>query len=133
MAATLNATRSFTPWSTMQEGRTYPLARLMPLELVDLVTRHVASMVIQESYRRRAVHRLHFGHVHDDDWHTLRRRLHDLDILPAMYPFPGVRREWRREMASWSDLDSFRLLTLCEEARTTGLWGRPAPGVTVVR
>ena len=113
----------------MLRARTSVLVHVLPDDVVQLVAMHAACTAIQRAYRRHAVPRLHFGHVHHKRWDTVRERWRRLDVLTPLYPYPIVRREWRHELGSWDALGSPALRGLCEEARSSGLWGAPAPGI----
>ena len=77
----------------MLRARTSVLVHVLPDDVVQLVAMHAACTAIQRAYRRHAVPRLHFGHVHHKRWDTVRERWRRLDVLTPLYPYPIVRRE----------------------------------------
>lgn len=103
-----------------------PLRSRLPEDLVELIRKHVACARIQRAYRQRCAIRLHFAHTHDVRWAPLKEKLEGMALLPVLYPFPMIRKEWRQEMGSWTDLDEDTLRALGVEVAATDMWGRPS-------
>ena len=100
---------------------------MLPHDLLDLIRKHHACMVIQDCVRRRHTRRLLFGHSALPFWKPLRAALVEADILLRVYPYAHVRKEWNQEPFSWfSSLSSFDELA-DEITQSTTFWGHPHP------
>lgn len=98
----------------------------LPDDLLELVQQHAACMLIQRRYRRWSL----YAHARRGVWSDARRHLGQARVR-ALWPFPAVRREWRREPESWCAATTTQLHVLIMEA-TGGMWGRPTRAEWVV-
>ena len=101
----------------------------LPDDIWNLIRDHAAALTIQTALRRRYLARLHFGHIHDPSWASLREELSSRGVLLTMYRYPNTRKEWRSEPSSW--LANPHLEALAHEMQHLGLWGAPAPRLAV--
>lgn len=94
---------------------------ILPLDLVELILQHRAALLVQRRWWRLT----HYAHARRPIWSNVRRHLCAIGGWPALVAFPMVRREWRRESASWLTTDALMVEGIRHEARI-GLWGRPS-------
>ena len=90
----------------------------LPDDVRDLILAHRAALALQ----RAALRWLLYGHARRAGWARVRAHLARVGAWPALAPYAGVRREWRREGASWLDLDAAGARAIGAEA-AEGLWG----------
>ena len=98
----------------------------LPNEIWTLIFEHRAAMVMQRVTRQKNLRHLHFGHVHNALWPTLRQFLDEAGLLRKMYPYPLTRREWRTEMGSWYQLSVTLYGALLRDMEDDCNWGRPS-------
>lgn len=83
-------------------------------------------MVVQGNSRRRHATRLHYGHIHDPQWSSLKKQLVAEGVLHRIYPFALARREWRTEMNSWCHRD-VNVRALADDMEEHAYWGTRSP------
>ena len=96
----------------------HPLLHRLPAEVVQIVLHHVRAMTIQRNFLRWHL----YGHCRRQEWREVRRKLGNFTVC-KLSRFSGVRREWRTEIACWTDIDSIMLCRILHEATVERLWG----------
>lgn len=91
---------------------------LLPDELQELILQHRAALTLQCRWLRYA----HFGHARRQPWPLVRTHLRALEAWQELARYPRVRREWRREPASWLESSTWDVSDILREA-TQGVWG----------
>lgn len=91
----------------------------MPDDVVELIVRHWAAMVLQRRWLRHS----HYGHARrHETWSRVRQEALPLADWRILVRYPLVRREWRREPASWLNADALVRHAIRCEAQA-GMWG----------
>lgn len=99
------------------------LTSLLPQEVVDVVGRHAAAMVMQLRWRRF----WRYGHARRGErWARVRDHLRLVGAWPSLAAYSHVRREWRTEPESWLLVDDADVCAIEREAREARLWGVPS-------
>ena len=89
----------------------------LPPELWALIHAHAAATLI----RGRFLRWVRFGHARKPGWDLTRLHLPG-PVWRRLLPYAQVRREWRREAASWELCTAFDLALILHEAEA-GAWG----------
>ena len=90
----------------------------LPDDLWWLIERHVATLCVQRTWRRR----VHFRHARHVVWERVRAHIGS-DMWRKLLPFYNVRLEWYKEPHVWLDVDDYICTLIYHEASQLGLWG----------
>lgn len=104
--------------------RPFPLATLLPWDVVDLIQEHVRQLERQHDAARTIQRRFlawsYWAHARSLAWPAVRARL-GARTVRRLHAYSGVRREWRCEAPCWASTTHGR--AILREARATQLWG----------
>ena len=102
----------------------WPLAPVLPQDVVRLIVFHAHAMAIQRRFRAWSL----YGYARRRAWARVRTVL-GARAVRELWPFPRVRREWRLEPESWlaMDVDVRCILSEC----ASGMWGVARPKLRI--